>query len=509
MRLRRLIPDLRLGVAGLTALVFAAPAVAMLCHPDAPGTRSLAIHGRVDGYSVRGTRVAIKYWAKGCERRVVWHPLTASASQARCTSGTTKRVRRVAFAGRLRVVLQKGSLVPDQPDRLAVYDARTGAGLHDWPLPVRAYTLAVARGVALLSTSNGAYAVRLSDGQFAMVGVERRGDHPKIAPAGLVYQDNRDRKHGGARALLKFVPFAAVDRKLHPAGPLRVPHTIGDFSTSGRSVIFVIRSPDGGCDRIGLWSIAWHYSTVLESEPEFCPKRHAPGGITALALGGQYFEAVTRYGSAQTLVSSTIINCTVRVVARARIGSGTIIRRVAGGDSLMAYALGSKVGLLEGQRPAGVLDSDSVPMQLAADRSLLAVLRADGRVDVWAGRQLVRSFDPDGARAIALRAGELAILTGRRTLDVFSVTSGELLHSWSVPAGTSPAVTAHFGVAVLTAGRNVFALQLATGRRRVLFHAPAAVAAQVNDAGVVYRYNLRGAGFLGFVPFAAVERALR
>jgi hypothetical protein len=509
MRLRRLIPNLRLGVAGFAALAFAAPALAVLCHPDPPGTRSLTIHGRVDSYSVRGSRVAVKYWAQGCERRVVWQPFAATASEARCTSRAAKRTQRVAFDGRLRVVLQKGSLVPDQPDRLAVYDARTGAGLHNWPLPVRAYTLAAAHGVALLSTSNGAYAVRLRDGQFALVGVERRGDHPQIAPAGMVYQDNRDRKHGGARALMKFVPFAAVDRKIHAAGPLRVPHTIGDFSTSGRSVIFVIRNMTGGCDRIGLWSIAWHYSTVLENESEFCPKRHAPGGITALALGGQYFEAITRYGNVQTLVSSTIINCTVRMVARGRLGSGTVPRRVAGGDSLLAYALGGKVGLLHGQRRAGVLGSDSVPMQLASDRSQLAVLRADGRVDVWRGKRLLRSFDPDGARAIALRARELTVLTNRRTLDVFNVTDGELLHSWSVPAGADPTVNTHFGVAVLTAGRNVLAVSLATGRRAVLFHAPARVGAQVDDAGVVYRYNVQGAGFLGFVPFAAVERALR
>ena len=82
--------------------------------------------------------------------------------------------------------------------------------------------------------------------------------------------------------------------------------------------------------------------------------------------------------------------------------------------------------------------------------------------------------------------------------------------------GEHPAAAASLGVpvnrvryvAVLTSGRTVFAISLATGRRAVLFHAPASVAAQVNDAGVVYRYNVRGAGFLGFIPFAAVERGL-
>jgi hypothetical protein len=511
----------RLGVAGAAALAFAGSALAYICHPDPPGTRSLTIEGRVDGYKMTGSRVAISYRANRCEQRVVWQPLVSTKSQEACTKAPTRGpAKRVAFDGRLRVVLEKGSRIPDRPDRLAVYDARTGAGLHNWPLPAKASSLDVSRGVAVLSTFNGVYAVRLTDGLFALIGVKRNGDRPQIEPAGAVYEDNRYKRSGGPSAVVTFVPFAGLERRLHLAGPLRVPGSVGDFSMDGRSVIFVEHDRVGRCDHIGLWSIPWHFSTQLMDEPPICPKRHGPGGITALALGGQYLEVITRYGNVQTLISSTMVNCIERVVARTRIrpdGSGRIVRALAADESMMAYANGpqtvtsdgvGRIGLLQGQSRAGILVSDSVPMQLAADRRQLAVLRADGRIDVWLGDRLRRSFKPAGPRALALRAGELTVLTRRRTLDVFSVRSGKLVHSWRVPSGTSPAIQVHFGVAVLSAGRNVFALRLATGRRAVLFHAPAAVAAQINDVGVVYRYNLPGAGFLGYIPFTAVERAL-
>jgi hypothetical protein len=374
--------------------------------------------------------------------------------------------------------------------------------------------------VALLSTSNGVYALRLRDGQFALVGVKRGGDYPQIERPGAVYQDDLYKHAGSERpGVIKFVPFAAIRRELRPAGPLRVPARIGAFSADGRNVIFVVRDRTGRCDRIGLWSIAWHYTTQLMDEPPICPDRHAPGGITALALGGQYLELVTTYGRTQTLISSTIVKCVERVIARARSGGsgGTTIRGLAGDGGPMAYALSpqatgsggsGRIGFLLGQRPTGIAQSSSAPVQLSADRGRFAVLRADGRVDVLQDGRVLQKFAPAGARAVALRAERLVVLTKRKTLDVFSLGDGDLLHSWPLPSGTRPAVDVHFGVAVFTSGRKVFALRLDSGRARVLLKAPGAVAAEIDDVGVVYRYNVGRSGVLGFIPFARVERAV-
>ena len=502
----------RLGVVGAFALVFAASGLAYVCHPDLPGTRSLGVGGRVDAYALSGGRVTIHAWVRGCERTIVWRPLAASSSAGGCTSRAPATLpRRAASDGRHRVVLVAGSRDPDLPDRLAVYDAQTGAGLHEWPLPATASSVDVARGLAVLSTSNGVYVLRLSDGRFALVGVKRAGDRPQIGSAGVVFDDDLYKQRSSRRSLLKFLPFATVTHALRPFGPLRVPATIGDFSLDGRSVIFVKKDPTGECDRIGVWTIPWHYSTDLMDEPPICPERHGPGGIDALALGGQYVEVLTTYGNVQTLVSSTFVRCIEKVVTRTRLGTGTI-PAVAGDGSTLAYAVraGSgpaRIGRLLGQRPAGSVAVPSA-VRLSVDRGRLAVLRADGRIDVLQGDQVLRTFAPTGARALALRGNQLTVVTRAGTLDTYALWDGRLLHRWRLPAGTAPAVDVHYGAAVVSAGRQLLAIGLSTGRERVLLRAPAPVRAHLDDIGVVYTYNVGRSGVLGFIPFAVVERAL-
>jgi hypothetical protein len=502
----------RLGVVGAVALVFTASGLAYVCHPDLPGTRSLGIGGRVDAYALSGGRVTIHAWVRGCERAIVWQPAAGASSAGGCTSRPTATPpRREASDGRHRVVLVAGSRSPDEPYRLAVYDARTGTGLHAWPLPASASSVDVARGLAVLSTSNGVYVLRLRDGRFALLGVKRQDDRPQIGPAGVVFNDDLYKRRSATRSLLKFLPYATVTHALRPFGPLHVPATIGDFSLDGRSVIFVKRDPTGECDRIGVWTIPWHYSTDLMDEPPICPERHAPGGITGLALGGQYVEILTTYGTVQTLISSTFVHCIEKVVTRTTLGAGAI-PALAGDSSTLAYAFRprsgpARVGLLHGQQPAGATELPSAT-RLSVDRGRVAVLRSDGRIDVLDGDRTLRTFEPSGARAIALRGDQLIVLSRAGTLDDYALSSGTLLHRWPAPAGASAALDVHYGDAVLTAGRRVYAVSLESGKRRVLLVAPAAVRAHLDDIGVVYAYNDGRQGTLGFIPFAAVEQAL-
>ena len=502
----------RLGVVGTLALVFTASGLAYVCHPDLPGTRSLTVQGKVDGYAMTGSTVAIEAVVDGCRRRIVWKPLASASSVGKCLGSVAAGgERRSASDGRFRVELVPGSRQPDQPDRLAVYDAQTDKALHAWPLPAAASSVDIAGGIAVLSTSNGVYVVQAGDGRFALVGIKRPGDQPQIEPSGLVFGDDMYKRRSSERSVLKFLPASTVKRALRPSGPLRVPMAIGDFALDGRSVIFVKKDPTGRCDRIGVWSIAWHYSTDLMDEPPICPERHEPGGITALALGGQYLEILTTYGREQTLISSTFIRCIEKVVARTTLRAGSIRALAADGPTL-AYALqprsgSARVGRLLGMRPAGGARLPSVA-QVSVDRRRVAVLRADGHIDVLQEDRVLRTFEPLGARALALRGDELTVLTRRRTLEIYQLWSGRLLHRWRVPAGTSRSVDVHYGVAVVTAGRRLLAVSLDGGERRVLLTAPSAVRAHLDDVGVVYAYNVGRNGTLGFIPFAAVERAL-
>jgi hypothetical protein len=499
-------------IIGALALVFGGSAYAYVCHPDLPGTRSFQVRGRVDGYTLSGRLVTVRAWVGGCERRIVWRPLNSTSSAGTCTSSRPRAtLRRTASDGLRRVVLVRGTRMPDQPDRLAVYDARTGARLHAWPLPAAALSVDVAGGLAVVSTGNGVYVVRLRDGRFALVGVKRPLDRPRIDAGGMVFQDDLYKRRSARRSLLKVLPRSTLAHALRPFGPLRLPARIGDFSLDGRSVIFVQKDPKGDCDRIGVWTIPWHYSTDLMDEPPICPERHAPGGITALALGGQFVEVLTTYGNVQTLISSTFVHCVEKVVARTTLRHGSI--PLLAGDSLtLAYALRSTTGAtriarLHASRAAGSTQLPSA-LRLSVDRGLIAVLRGDGRVDVLQGGRVVRIFERTGARGIAIRRGQLTLLTRAGTLDIYAVGDGQLLHRWRAPEGSIPQFDVHYGVAVLTAGRRVYAINLTTGKRRVLLTAPHAIRAHLDDIGVVYAYNADRGSVLGFIPFAAVERAL-
>jgi hypothetical protein len=502
---------LRLGVVGAAALTLAASAYAYVCHPDLPGTKSLSVNGRIDSYSLHGWRVSLQAQVRGCERRIVWRPARGTSSASLCkASAPARRPARSASDGRHRVMLVPGSRDPDQPDRLAVYDARTGTGLHAWPLPSRATAVDVARGVAVVSTANGDYVVRLRDGRYALIGVRRPGDRPQIEPAGVVFQDDLYKRRSTRHSLLKFLPFSTVTHALRPFGPLRLPARVGAFAVDGRSVIFVKKDPAGDCDRIGVWTIPWHYSTDLMDEPPICPEHHAPGGISALALGGQYVEVLTTYGKVQTLISSTFVHCIEKVVSRTRLESGSIPALAADGSTL-TYAVAhrgtpTRVGRLDGQRPAGSVDLPSAAA-ISVDRGRLAVLRADGRIDVVQDDQVLQTLTVADPRAIALRGRTLVVLTRAGTIDVYALWNRGLLHRWAAPAGASAAVDVHYGVAVVTAGTRVYAVRLATGARRVLLSAPAPVRAHLDDIGVVYTFNAARGGVLGFIPFAAVERA--
>ena len=99
---------------------------------------------------------------------------------------------------------------------------------------------------------------------------------------------------------------------------------------------------------------------------------------------------------------------------------------------------------------------------------------------------------------------------GGKVVSVLNATTGELLYKWPVPAGMRPHIDAQFGVAVLTRGHLVYALDLHSGRLAALAHAPAAVLnAQIEDPGIAYAYNHNGRGHVRFIRFANIEAALR
>jgi hypothetical protein len=256
----------RLAVT-VCALVLAGPAIAYICHPDASGTRSLALRGRVVTYSLRGEVLTIGLSSRGLCNVVTWDAGVDSVTPAAISCGALARSQHSsATATRVRFRLAGAS---DGPDRIQV---RAADGyVRSWPLPVRARpgTLAVSRGLAtyLERDGTGLWVMRLGDGRTTFVGPTRPGDRPLLGARGLAYQDNVYKRRPLNRPLLKFVPTSTLRhevgqavRPLHTGGPIRA------FSVDGTRVALVVGGRAGRCDRVVFWNAPWRSVEQVSEE---------------------------------------------------------------------------------------------------------------------------------------------------------------------------------------------------------------------------------------------------
>jgi hypothetical protein len=498
------------------------------CHPDPLGTRILAGDGTLTSYAFAGDTVRVDY-ATRCAGKFIWHvPTAGPRTKVSPVCSPTSLASRVEFASRAPVatggiysVSAVPATAPDTPGRLEVRIGESGRLVHAWPLWNRPQTLSVDHGVAVFSAADneGLYAMRLRDGQSAMIGVAKPYDRPLIGRVGVVYEDDTARYRRGPHGwLLKVIPRAAVDSALDAAGkPISTAGPIRAFAVDGPRVALAVGDLSGTCDRIVFWHIPWHFKSQITSGTEAtCPPMHASGGITSVAIGNSRIEWVTRYGASTTVLAASTIACKEWVVTRLRSEpGGDSLGGVAGDRGVLAFALGRHERELRGAsslatvggrwRARTIADGGGIPTAVSVDGNRIATLRQDGTVDVRRrDGSLVRELAPK-AVSISLRDDRLVVLTREHTVAVYSVPTGAELGRWPTPAGTRPEIDVYYGVAVLTSGRTVYALDLATGRRVVIARAPTDVHAAIEAPGIVYVFNQSGQGHARFVPMRVIE----
>ena len=150
------------------------------------------------------------------------------------------------------------------------------------------------------------------------------------------------------------------------------------------------------------------------------------------------------------------------------------------------------------------------PVAVSVDAGRFAILNRNGTIDLRTDRgELAGTIQDPDATAVALRANRVVVLTRSGRLQVFAAATQEKRSDWAAPAGVSSHVDVQFGVAVLTAGKKVFAVSLKTGRPILVATAPGAVSAEIEPPGIAYSYNTGAGGHVRFIRFAKVERALR
>jgi hypothetical protein len=543
---------LRFGVpvvVGAAVLITAVPALAYVCHPDAPGTRTLVVHGAVSGYSLDGSTLSVRVRnANGCTRLLVWRtssPAAAAASGCAAATparrgawsavshGTTLRVfrngvlvRTIARVGRpaaAMLAVGSGRLVVlarprpgvDRPSRLEVYALRSGRLVHDWPLLRGPTTLSIHGGLAAFRTAHGGglYVIRLSDGRQTFISPVRRHDTPVIGSGGLAYESALMRgMRTPGRVVFKFLPKQVVKSDLRATvDSLRTRWPIASFAMDGPRVAVVLDAPGTACDQVHYWNIPWHYFPRINMADDLtCARKMS---IRSVSLAGLTAEWVAVKNHTARVVMSNSIACIERVIATGNAASRIVLaaaRGLLGVGRLPGPALSASTGFVDPTTHALVLSQTRPLLSLSTDGGRVAALQANGLVTL---RNAFGNVDRTigvaaTSRAIALRGHRLVSVTTAGRLDIWNTSTGRRLHAWRLPAGTRSAVDLQYGIAVFTAGRTVYGMDVATGRTATLARAGAAVRAQIEPLGVAYTYNRGGHGFLRLVPMSSVERSL-
>ena len=562
-----------LAATGAAALVAVGAAGAVPCHPDPDGTRTLEVRGEVEGYALRGDRIAFAIRDRGGCSFARWNPLSSGAPSQRAEGSGTRRCgtdasrssfgRSVLLAtdpalpltardGELRValgadgvitirrngesirtikrasetaarairlederliVLTGATYAPDRPARAELYSVRTGGFLASWPLLRDPTTLDVHEDLLIYSARNsgGLFALRLTDGKTTKLGPIQPNDRPQINEHGVVFQSNLYKRFNAqGRVFVKFLPLPVVRRAFERTfHELDVRYPIKAFSMEEGRVGVVLDHPGKECDAVRFWAVTWHsFVRINMRDGATCTEGMAIGD--AMAMAGIAVEWVATKGPVSQVVSSDGDKCVEHKAGLLRSRGAAL----AGDGLLLGFG-----GLRSGRSGVEVMNwkthehvalrSPVAARALAVDQNRIAVLREDGRTDIFGekGKLLRRLPTKTATRALALRGDQLLTITGRR-LDVWTVDSGERLHSWPLPGRIRPEVDLHYGIAVFVSGRTVQAIDVTSGRRVVLARTPSRPRVQIETIGVAYQFNTGRRGALRFVPLSTVEEKL-
>jgi hypothetical protein len=497
------------------AAVFAAPALAAyICHPDPPGTRSLAVSG-LERYTLAGPHVTVSLRSSGRCRVVAWNALTGlhKAIGASCSSLLG---RDLSASATLHASIKPGT--GEWPDRLAV--SRGARQIALWPLPARARTVHVAHGYAVFSATDGAtYAMRLQDGRVASLGAAVVGDTPQVNALGAVfaaraaYSSTRDVR-------LKFVPRSGIDFEVNRAArPLRTGGEIRSLAMDGPRVALAIRDREGRCDRVMYWNVlrAPVQRISAPSGPTCVPNRST--GISSVAIGNLRTAWLAQSGHAAAVVVGSPL-CQEWVVRRLVAGpAGEHVVAMAADGNTIAFGVTEQQRELRGLASVDVvvgtyslrtiISGRFQPVGLAVSGNVVATALADGTVDVRTvfGRRIA-DVRAGAARAIALDGRRLVVLRSA-ALDVYDLSTGKRARSIRLPRITADAVDTQYGIAVVAAGREVLGVDLKTGAKAVVANAPDPIlGVALERPGVAFASTTGNRGLARFVPLARVEALL-
>ena len=195
------------------------------------------------------------------------------------------------------------------------------------------------------------------------------------------------------------------------------------------------------------------------------------------------------------------------------VGSGAVLAVNTWSTNATGTVTAAALRTVGGLRLAPAASGASTLTAESANARRIAVVRNDGSVAIYSTTGAVlQTVRPGSVKEVALWKDDLAVLTGKKTLELYDAGTGAFVRSWQVPAGAVN-LDLNTGIAVFSVWRRVYALQLANGRRALLAVAPRAIVAdEIEAPGVVYAYNTirgqRAIGNIAFLPLDRVQAAL-
>jgi hypothetical protein len=162
----------------------------------------------------------------------------------------------------------------------------------------------------------------------------------------------------------------------------------------------------------------------------------------------------------------------------------------------------------------------------SVDSGRIAVIRDGGDVAVYSRRgQIVRTFSPGPLRDVTLEKTRLLVLTQANKLQIYGLKTGKLLHAWHAKGkwakpgriGSETRLGAYKNVSVYSSRNKIYALNLSTGKNRLLVTAPRTLEPlrnprprlAIEKPGVVYAYdtfNRKSLSVHGHVAFLRMAK---
>jgi hypothetical protein len=154
-------------------------------------------------------------------------------------------------------------------------------------------------------------------------------------------------------------------------------------------------------------------------------------------------------------------------------------------------------------------------LSVDVDHGRIVVLRSARNVALYsASGKMLQSIDTAAtASTAALSGNNLVVLTGKRTLELYSAKTGALRKTFTAHGTKQPRnVGVQGNIAIYTTGSAIHAVNLSSGKDRVVAeHRGGPLFAQIDSAGLAHASNgyAPGKGTIVFVPFARVAAAVR